>query len=805
MRNITGKRLLNLFLTVLLIVSSFLPVAQASANESDAILNVSTSSPTYTIGDLLKIKVKVTHEDGSLFPYSKPSIQVLNKEGDSVHQYQWRQDDLKEDGTFREQVKLTNDDYIVGEIYQVVLKAAGKTETTSFEVVEKDTFSLTIKEERYSQGDMVEFSGVVLEDGLPVVEADIPLSLLNPEGDSIDNDQISTNEKGVFQGDFRLPNDLNPGTYSVEGKAVKLGKYSSDTFEVIKSEEKIPVISLLTPSNGDIYNSNTVKYRGEAEAGSSILIRIMSEGDIVQYENVRALDPGAFSGELKLSEGNYTLTAKYQNYPEVSGTVSFSVDVTPPAKPNVSLDLNGDDVKVSWNEDSDVSSYDVLVSTDKDDFATVASSINNNSIIYEDVEPNTEYSFKVKAYDKVGNSSVSDIASITVPNEEDENEEEEEQPGNDNNPPVTPVNPGNSGGNDNNAPSNNKKVKKKVSLSESNKKIQVKLTEDEREDAKKNGLILDSEELEIDIPAEAFQNEEINEVSVEKKATLSDVEEFQGVEDQPIWASTVENVISLTGSNEESSFTVPVKLTFKGQRSSSYKKVAKFKKTEEGLFAITRPTKWGNGQYESLTPRFSVYGLISAPKKVSGVVNDVKDGKSVSLDVNGKADIYYTTDSSLVEHIYSQEEELTSYSIRRDNINFNEWNKYKETFTVGNDETVFALAVNKNVIGLVSKVTSPEVKDWDVMSDVDKDKEFTIGFDTKLNKSTVNSNYIYITDEEGERFDASVSLSEDGQSVTLSPEKVYSLNESYTLHISQDVESEYGKFLKEEVEMKFSR
>jgi len=87
---------------------------------------------------------------------------------------------------------------------------------------------------------------------------------------------------------------------------------------------------------------------------------------------------------------------------------------------------------------------------------------------------------------------------------------------------------------------------------------------------------------------------------------------------------------------------------------------------------------------------------------------------------------------------------------------------------------------------------------------IKSDKEWTITFNTPMSRSTLNPHTIKVkADRTGEEIPVKVQMSKDKKSVTVSPVKHY-IKGSYTLTISDQIQSANGDPLKEGVQLPFT-
>lgn len=89
--------------------------------------------------------------------------------------------------------------------------------------------------------------------------------------------------------------------------------------------------------------------------------------------------------------------------------------------------------------------------------------------------------------------------------------------------------------------------------------------------------------------------------------------------------------------------------------------------------------------------------------------------------------------------------------------------------------------------------TSAESTDgeWGPKSDVPLDKPWTIEFNTNIESTKENKEYIYITDESGTEVDNEITI--EGKTITVAPpEGEYAKDSTYTLHIKEGLSSTSG-------------
>lgn len=97
---------------------------------------------------------------------------------------------------------------------------------------------------------------------------------------------------------------------------------------------------------------------------------------------------------------------------------------------------------------------------------------------------------------------------------------------------------------------------------------------------------------------------------------------------------------------------------------------------------------------------------------------------------------------------------------------------------------------------------SPVLSGYNIMetkSISDAKKAWTIKFTIPVNKSTVNNNTIYITDEYNQPISTTLSTSADGMSVTITPVSSYTKDKEYRVYVTSGLRSQTGTILTNQV------
>lgn len=97
-----------------------------------------------------------------------------------------------------------------------------------------------------------------------------------------------------------------------------------------------------------------------------------------------------------------------------------------------------------------------------------------------------------------------------------------------------------------------------------------------------------------------------------------------------------------------------------------------------------------------------------------------------------------------------------------------------------------------------------------VSSRVKQDLKFKTGnfiwrikFNTPINPSTINNQNLYVTTANNTPLKTNISYDSVNNCIEIEPLEAYSRNESYTLHITDNVSSKKGKKLQNEITIQF--
>lgn len=241
--------------------------------------------------------------------------------------------------------------------------------------------------------------------------------------------------------------------------------------------------------------------------------------------------------------------------------------------------------------------------------------------------------------------------------------------------------------------------------------VKVELTEAEKEKAKEAGLVVKSEVIEIKIPAEVIralgddlQLELELATDIAEIADLADVAEEAAAIEGGIQGEIV--VLKISGASGVT-FDKPVQIEVKVKDGAS-EKVKLVKMTEIGgkLAGLFKGGKVVDGKVVGATNRFSVYTAAETPAapEPEQEPGEYEDSVEVafSTETDG-AEIYYTTDESLVEFVDTGDEELSYYGFADDNPRLELWSKYDEPIELTEDTVLYVFAKKGPMYGEVKK------------------------------------------------------------------------------------------------------
>lgn len=359
--------------------------------------------------DLIQGDVKlrrISQNIDGVYKEIQPSIRIVNQQGQDIEfekeyvtvEYAHLRVPNLSDGTYIVYYELHlpggNDVY-----WKKELKVSDGE--TSQPVPEKEVHVQTDRA-MYLPNSEVKFSGYVRKKGQAGYGMKPTLKVTSPTGDVVYtyqwNDADIQTDGSIFTS-FTL-NEAVTGVYKVE-LATGTGERAYASFTV--SENTAPVI--VSPQDGSFVrgDDNKIHIYGYANANVDLTVQAKQGEEVIASAKTKSDSTGHFSTELKLEDGTYSLIASDGEHS--SKPVTITVDTTPPAKPEVTIQEEDNELVIRWNEDSDVAYYNILLQVNGGEWQQLKSGLNGQEYRYSPLSPNTTYRFKVVAVDQIGNYS----------------------------------------------------------------------------------------------------------------------------------------------------------------------------------------------------------------------------------------------------------------------------------------------------------------------------------------------------------------------------------------------------------------
>jgi len=91
----------------------------------------------------------------------------------------------------------------------------------------------------YLRGETVQITGELTENGKPVAEAEVVLSVISPDPETENKlETVTTDEEGKYESSFTVPDDAIGGSWGI--KATALGLSDTATFTLKKEYPNAP-------------------------------------------------------------------------------------------------------------------------------------------------------------------------------------------------------------------------------------------------------------------------------------------------------------------------------------------------------------------------------------------------------------------------------------------------------------------------------------------------------------------------------------------------------------------------------------
>ncbi|OOE01310.1 alpha-amylase/pullulanase [Anoxybacillus kestanbolensis] len=335
----------------------------------------------------------------------KPSIRIVNEQGKDIAyevgymslSFARLQTDNLPNGTYIVYYDLTLPDG--NHVYWK--KQFTVSDGTTQPVPEKEVHIET-DQAIYSPNSEVKLNGYVRKKGQAGYGMKPTLKITSPTNDVVytyqwNDADIQTD--GSIATSFTL-NQAVTGVYQVD-LVTGTGERAYTSFTV--SENAAPII--VSPQDGSFVrgDDNKIYIHGYAKANIDLTVQAKQGEEVITSVKTKSDATGRFSAELELADGTYSLVVS--DGEQSSKPVTITVDTTPPAKPEVTIKEENNELVVSWNEDKDVAYYNVLLQINGGEWQQLESGLNRQEYRYSPLLPNTTYRFKVVAVDQIGNSS----------------------------------------------------------------------------------------------------------------------------------------------------------------------------------------------------------------------------------------------------------------------------------------------------------------------------------------------------------------------------------------------------------------
>lgn len=335
----------------------------------------------------------------------EPSIRIVNEQGQEI---EFEKKYVTVDHAYIRVPNLPNGTYIV--YYDLTLpdgnhvywkKHFTVSDGTTQPVPEKEVHIQT-DQTIYSPNSEVKFNGYVRKKGQAGYGMKPTLKVTSPTNDVVYTYQWNDADiqpDGSIATSFTL-NQAVTGVYQVD-LVTGTGERAYTSFTV--SENAAPII--VSPQDGSFVrgDDNKIYIHGYAKANIDLTVQAKQGEEVITSVKTKSDATGRFSAGLELADGTYSLVVS--DGEQSSKPVTITVDTTPPAKPEVTIKEENNELVVSWNEDKDVAYYDVLLQTNDGEWQRLKSGLNRQEYRHSPVLPNTTYRFKVVAVDQIGNSS----------------------------------------------------------------------------------------------------------------------------------------------------------------------------------------------------------------------------------------------------------------------------------------------------------------------------------------------------------------------------------------------------------------
>ena len=204
-------------------------------------------------------------------------------------------------------------------------------------------------------------------------------------------------------------------------KAGNIGKESNEIIVTVDKDTVVPMIKGMSPSNNSIIGKNTIIKIAAIDNNrlSNIVVEYKTDDVWSTLSNIEVFSSEYF-GEIKwntdnLNEKKYSIRAyaidKAGNRSEYREAV-YTIDNKNPQKAELTAESGNYKININIEDtsDTDIAKYEIYrKKLNQDDSAyKKIYTTTKHKYVDEDVITNTMYSYKVKIYDKVGNTTITD-------------------------------------------------------------------------------------------------------------------------------------------------------------------------------------------------------------------------------------------------------------------------------------------------------------------------------------------------------------------------------------------------------------
>lgn len=284
-------------------------------------------------------------------------------------------------------------------------------------------------------------------------------------------------------------------------------------------------------------------------------------------------------------------------------------------------------------------------------------------------------------------------------------------------------------------------------------------------------------------------------------------------------SNVMPNATELNWGNSKKPFMQPIELELsnpseRGLLSTSQKVFAKIVQENGKTYTIIQPSELNGENIIGLATEPGTYALVDNIQKPTVTLSSKIDGKDtykLNSTVAG-GQIYYTTSSSNIlfdrsSRAAKRTKKLEGYLMDGTPSDLSNWTAYSgESIPMPNDE-LYAFVMKDNKMSLITALETKQPVEWRKnVPTYPTHKVLSITFNTKVDRKALYAGTIYVTDDlTGIKLDTTLTLSTDGKTILVAPEKAYTRGKYYTLHIDRQFKgnTKNKEFLKQPLTQTF--